>query len=166
MRGLVVEGAWVDDPHDVKEGVEKFFQERFRETEENKPKLDEVEFKKLVVEDNILLLATFEECEVKTVVWECGDSKSPGPDGFNFKLIKGFWKLIKEDVLRFLQEYHAHGKFPRGCNSSFITLIPKVLDPQNLGKFRPIFLVGCMYKILAKVLSNRLKRTLGEDIDK
>ncbi|GJS61197.1 cysteine-rich receptor-like protein kinase [Tanacetum coccineum] len=44
----------------------------------------------------------------------------------------------------------------KGCNSSFITLIPKTDDPLVIDDFRPISLIGCQYKIIAKILANRL----------
>lgn len=47
----------------------------------------------------------------------------------------------------------------------FITLIAKYRNPQNLSQFRPIFLVGCLYKILAKVLAIRMRRVIGKVID-
>ena len=56
------------------------------------------------------------------------EHKSPGPNGLNFKFIKKFWQILKPDVLRFLDEFHANGTFPKGCNASFIELIPKVAD--------------------------------------
>ncbi|GJR17850.1 RNA-directed DNA polymerase, eukaryota, reverse transcriptase zinc-binding domain protein [Tanacetum coccineum] len=43
-----------------------------------------------------------------------------------------------------------------GCNSSFIALVPKVQDPLHVSDFRPISLIGCQYKVIAKVLANRL----------
>ncbi|PNY01074.1 cysteine-rich receptor-like protein kinase, partial [Trifolium pratense] len=49
-------------------------------------------------------------------------------------------------------------------NSTFIALIPKVDSPQRLNDFRPISLVGCLYKILAKVLANRLRLVIGSVI--
>lgn len=92
--------------------------------------------------------------------------KCPGPYGINFKFIKLFWHLLKDDAMQFLVEFHQHGVLPRGSDFSFITLIPKVNEPQSLGDFRPVSLVGCMYKILAKILANRLKRVLYGVIDK
>lgn len=58
--------------------------------------------------------------------------------------------------MRFLDEFHSNGILPKGCNESSISLISKVADSQNLGDFRPISLVGCIYKILAKVLARKL----------
>jgi len=44
-------------------------------------------------------------------------------------------------------------------------LIPKVENPQQLGEFRPISLVGCLYKIISTALSLRLKKVIGKIID-
>ena len=49
----------------------------------------------------------------------------------------------------------------KGINSTFIPLIPKVESPQSLNDFRPILLVGSLYKILAKLLANRLRQVIG-----
>ncbi|XP_057443833.1 uncharacterized protein LOC130735985 [Lotus japonicus] len=38
--------------------------------------------------------------EIKSAVWECGADKSPGPDGYNFRFIKEFWELLKDDILK------------------------------------------------------------------
>jgi len=66
-----------------------------------------------------------------------------------------------EDVMRFLVEFHRNGRLTKGINSTFIALIPKVDSPQRLNDFRPISLVGSMYKILSKVLANRLCSIMG-----
>ena len=83
----------------------------------------------------------------------------------NFKFIKQFWKLIKPNVLRFLDEFHVNGALPRGCNASFIALIPKVDDSQFLNDYRPISLIGCMYKIVTKLLAKRMKKVMPFIID-
>ena len=64
-----------------------------------------------------------------------------------------FWDTLKHDIFRYIHEFHANGAIPRGCNASFIALIPKISNPQHLGEYRPISLIGCMYKIVAKVLA-------------
>jgi hypothetical protein len=68
---------------------------------------------------------------------------------------------LKEDVMRFVREFHRNGKLTKGINSTFIALIPKVECPQTLNDYRPISLVGSLYKILAKLLANRLRQVIG-----
>jgi hypothetical protein len=68
---------------------------------------------------------------------------------------------MKDNILRFTSEFHRNGKLSKGLNSTFITLIPKVDIPQTLNDFRPISLVGYLYKIQAKVLENRLRQVIG-----
>ena len=122
--------------------------------------MDGICFQTIGSQQNDILVERFQEDEVKRAVWMCGSDKSPGPDGLNFKFIKQFWHTIKSDFLRFLDEFYVNGIFPRGSNASFIALIPKVSDPQMLNEYRPISLIGCMYKIVAKILANRLKKAM------
>ena len=126
----------------------------------HRPTLDGTPFQTISQQQNSELVAPFSEEEVRGAIWDCGSDKSPGPNGINFNFIKKFWQLIKSDILRFLDEFYANGIFPRGCNASFLALIPKVADPQFLNDYRPISLIGCMYKIVAKILAKRMKTVL------
>ena len=47
-------------------------------------------------------------------------------------------------------------------NATFISLIPEKSDATEVKDFRPISLIGGVYKIIAKVLANRLKMVLGD----
>ena len=96
---------------------------------------------------------------------DCGSEKSPGPNGLNFKFIKQFWELLKPEIRRFITAFHANGIFPRGTNASFIALIPKVKDPHHLNEYRPISLIGCVYKIVTKLLASKLKKVLPHIIN-
>ncbi|MCH85138.1 cysteine-rich receptor-like protein kinase, partial [Trifolium medium] len=102
--------------------------------------------------------------EVKAAVWDCGSFKSPGPDGINLGFFKDFWTELQGDVMQFISEFHRNGRLTKGLNSTFIALISKVDSPQRLNDFRPISLVGSLYKILAKVLANRLRLVIGSVI--
>lgn len=95
--------------------------------------------------------------KIKFAVWNCGSEKAPDPDGFTFKFLKKYWDLFSEDIWRFVKYFEATRRFNKGCNSSFITLIPKTKDPTTIVEFRPINLIGCMYKIKTKLLALRLK---------
>ena len=165
LHGLWIDGEWVEEPARVKEEARLFFLHRFQETDHNRPHLDGIEFQSIDQHQNDMLTGRFTEEEIKVAVWGCGSEKSPSPDGINFKFIKRFWNLVKPDVLRFMEEFYVNGIFPRGCNASFIVLIPKVVNLQSLEEYRPILLIGCMYKIVAKLLANRLKKIMPFIID-
>ena len=64
---------------------------------------------------------------------------------------------MKSDVLQFMRDFHQNASFVGGINSFFIALIPKSDSPSCLNDYRPISLIGSIYKILAKVLSNKIK---------
>ncbi|KAL4573164.1 hypothetical protein LXL04_019961 [Taraxacum kok-saghyz] len=106
------------------------------------------------------LEATFSEEEVKRDVWDCGSDKASGPDGFAFKFLKQYWELLGQDVVNFFQEFHSRAYIPLGCNSSFITLIPKVDNPLFLKDYRPIILIGVQFKVIAKLLANKIASIL------
>jgi len=91
--------------------------------------------------------------EIRDVVWLCDGSKSPGPDGFNMNFIKKSWGVLKDDIVVAAAFFHENGHIPKGCNASFVALIPKVQDPVMLEQYRPISLVGAVYKIISKVLA-------------
>ncbi|GKV28130.1 hypothetical protein SLEP1_g37215 [Rubroshorea leprosula] len=148
----------------LKEEVAKYFQELFIEDKWQRPKLDGINFKQLSQTNNELLMAKFSEEEVKNAVWDCEPTKSPGPDGFNFKFIKTMWEDIKHDIIGFAQEFHEHGKLVKGSNASFIVLIPKVENPQGIEEYKPISFIEVMFKILSKLLANCLRKVLDKII--
>jgi len=63
-----------------------------------------------------------------------------------------------------LKEFQNSGKFEKNLNATFVSLIPKKAVVMELKDFRPISLIGGMYKIISKVLTNRLKSVLGKII--
>ena len=69
---------------------------------------------------------------------------------------------MERDVLAVFEEFYQHSKFEKSLNATFKPLIPKKNGASNIQDFRPISLVGIVYKILAKVLENRLKEVLDQ----
>jgi len=161
-----VNGAIVEGVHNVRQAVFNHYSNHFRAQNVSRPGVDNLPFRKLSFVEAGNLTKPFSEADVKQAVWDCDSYKSLGPDGVNFGFIKQFWDLMKVDFMRFLVEFHRNGKLTKGVNSTFIALIPKVNSPQHLNDFRPISLIGCMYKVLAKVLANRLREVLGSVISK
>ncbi|GJX95923.1 RNA-directed DNA polymerase, eukaryota [Tanacetum coccineum] len=94
--------------------------------------------------------------EIRMAVWECGECKSPGPDGYTFEFFRRYWSFVGPDFCSAVSCFFDKGCFPRAGNSSFIALIPKVLDAKFVTDFRPISLIGNVYKVVTKILASRL----------
>ncbi|GJZ56133.1 RNA-directed DNA polymerase, eukaryota, partial [Tanacetum coccineum] len=156
LRGVMVDGKWVEDPLYVKNEFYDHFKHRFEKSNMCNIKLDR-EFSNCINAEQVADLER--ECtkeEIKVAVWDCGTDKTPGPDGFTFGFYRRYWNLIEGDVVRAVKWFFHHGRIPNGGNSSFITLIPKVPNANMVKDFRPISLIGSVYKIVAKILANRL----------
>ena len=165
IQGIFIESIWVQQPKLVKEKAAKFFAARFTEEKLDRPTLDGVQFNIITHTQREELTSPFTDLELKDAVWSCGGDKCPGPDGFNFNFIKEFWGVLKPDFRRFVDEFHVNGSFPKGNNASFLALIPKINHPQSFNEYRPISLIGCMYKIIAKLMANRLRKVMTGLID-
>ncbi|GJU06460.1 RNA-directed DNA polymerase, eukaryota, reverse transcriptase zinc-binding domain protein [Tanacetum coccineum] len=89
-----------------------------------------------------------------------------GSDGYSFAFVKKYWGTIQKDLYDFVNLFFATCVMPNGANSSFFTLIPKVNNPTLITDFRPISLIGIHYKIIAKILANRLSKVIDKIVSK
>nr|GEY19367.1 RNA-directed DNA polymerase, eukaryota [Tanacetum cinerariifolium] len=85
-----------------------------------------------------------------------------GPDGFSFSFFRHFWSTIEKDIFEAVDYFFTNGDMPNGCKSTFIALIPKIIDANMVKDFRPISLIGSLYKVIAKILTNRLLNVIGD----
>ncbi|GKV32262.1 hypothetical protein SLEP1_g40879 [Rubroshorea leprosula] len=160
INSVQVNGAQIVEARQMKEEISSFFEQLYKEEKQERPRLDGVVFQQISQDDNETLIAPSSEEEIKEAIRDCDSSKALGLDGFNFKFVKDQWEVIKEDVIQFLQEFQEKSKLVKGLNTSFIALVPKVDNPQKIEEYRPISLIGVVYKILAKILANCLKKVL------
>ncbi|RVW15385.1 putative ribonuclease H protein [Vitis vinifera] len=107
--------------------------------------------------------AVFEE-EVRMAVFQLNKEKAPGPDGFTLAVYQECWDVIKEDLMRVFFEFHTKGVINQSTNATFIAMVPKKSQTFKISDYRPISLVTSLYKIIAKVLSGRLRKVLHETI--
>jgi hypothetical protein len=109
---------------------------------------------------NRLLLLPFVEDEVRNALFQMHPLKSPGPDGYNAGFYQKAWHITSKEVCIAVLHFLNGGEFDRDINSTHIVLIPKVSSPSKVTEFRPISLCNVIYKLIAKILANRLKKVL------
>ncbi|RVX22971.1 Transposon TX1 uncharacterized 149 kDa protein [Vitis vinifera] len=110
------------------------------------------------------ILHYFEKLYTNPTGESWGGIRAPGPDGFTIAVFQECWDVIKEDLVRVFAEFHRSGIINQSTNASFIVLIPKKSLSKRISDFRPISLITSLYKIIAKVLSGRLRGVLHETI--
>ena len=71
---------------------------------------------------------------------------------------QAYWCFLKAEIMAVFQNFHTQAVFEKSLNASFLALIPKMVDAMEIKDFRPISLVGGIYKIIFKVLANHLRR--------
>ena len=103
--------------------------------------------------------------EIDNAQGNIGDNKSPCVDGFNALFFKKIWHLINTDVYQGFQEFIQAAGLYRPMNITLITLIPKVNQAMHPKDYMPIACCTMLYKIIAKVLTNRLGNVISEVVN-
>ncbi|GJR48803.1 hypothetical protein Tco_1316906 [Tanacetum coccineum] len=132
-NGLSEYSVWEEKPDVVKKEFVNHFRARFEQPSHERPIIN-MEFPNQLNSFQVAdLEAEVSIEEIKKAVWDCA-------------AVKYFFQT---------------GTFYKGCNSSFISLIPKIPDAKLVKDFRPICLIGSLYKIITKILANRIMLVLG-----
>ena len=111
------------------------------------------------------LLVEFKAEEVWYALKQMHPTKVPGPDGMSPIFYKHYWDIVGPEVVNCVLSSLNSGRMPCSLNETYLCLIPKVKSPQKITEFRPINLCNVLYKLISKVLANRLKRVLDAVID-
>lgn len=160
---MKIDGQWCENPIKVKDEIKKYFEMRFATQSKINLNMDSVHFRSISDANMDLIFEIISEQEILEVVKQCGCSKSPRPDGYNFYFIKNNWGIVGQDIVRAVYCFQEMGHIPHGCNA-FITLVSMRNNSSNLNDFRLISLV--VYKEISKILANKIKRVLPLVIDK
>uniref|UniRef100_A0A6N2LM18 Reverse transcriptase domain-containing protein n=1 Tax=Salix viminalis TaxID=40686 RepID=A0A6N2LM18_SALVM len=98
-----------------------------------------------------LLSAPVSNDDIKTTLFGIGNDKAPGPDGYTSLFFKPVWLFIGDDLCM-------------AINHSVISLIPKSAHDSTPNDFWPISCCNVIYKVILKLLANRLSISLGDII--
>ena len=139
-----------------------FYQSLYIESNTRRPSMDGLEFARIKEDEQLDLERDFSKEEVVKVLQEMEGDKAPGPNGFTMTFFLKCWNVVEKDVMAFFDHFHRSSVFERSLNASFLSLIPKKNNALNIKDFRLISLVGSVYKLLSKVLANRLRLVLDK----
>nr|GEW74981.1 copia protein [Tanacetum cinerariifolium] len=127
VQGIMIDGNWVTNPHQVKTAFCNFYKEKFDKCDTLFDFSTVTPQHTLDHNDNLELEKNVSDDEIRLAVWDCGSQKAPGPYGFSFLFLKIYWDLLKDDVVRAVRDFFDSFEMPTGTNFSFITL-SKVID--------------------------------------
>lgn len=159
------QGEQVEQHEEIEQVLPDYFKSIQQEdrTIDRQPAIDTISqlIPKLVTaEHNKMLLRPVSLQEVETAMGQTKDGKALGPDGFTSNFFHHFWQLIKTEVWDLVEESRAAHWLLPSLNATFIALVPKEEQPSTPEKYRPIALCNVIYKVISKVIANRLKPLL------
>lgn len=94
--------------------------------------------------------------EIKEALWTLKPFKAPGPDGLPAGFFQNAWAVVGDYVVNEVKNIFLTRTMPLKLNQTLITLIPKCDGPESLSNFRPISLYNSLYKMVTKVIINRI----------
>ena len=119
--------------------------------------LQKVEMPKLSHNQCLDLNRPITNLEIENTVFQLGPQKTLGLDGLPAFFFQQYWEIVKTDVFNTIHAFFHYESLFKLINHTFITLIPKISFPHQVSHFRPIGLCNVIYKVISKILVNRLK---------
>ena len=135
----------------------QFYQNLYTKTGMWCPTVDGLDFACIGEDERLSLEREFSKEEVTQVLMKMEGDKASGLDGFTMDFFQKCWSVVEVDVMAVFEHFHRYSMFKRSLNAPFLSLIPKKNNAIDVKDFRPISLVGSVYKLLSKVLANRLR---------
>ncbi|XP_072981980.1 uncharacterized protein [Typha latifolia] len=104
--------------------------------------------------------------EITKVLMHFGPDKAPGYDGINAHFLQSQWTTFKPEICQEVRRFFISSSMDRNLNKTIIILIPKKPALMSVGDFKPISLCSIVYKLISKILANKLKPLLNDIISK
>eukprot|EP00253_Pinus_taeda_P020761 PITA_20761 len=157
-------GGFLFSREDISNEAARFFQKQYKRNQSNAGDMlwaadlmlemfDEPSYEKFI--------KPVTEEELLAAIKSSKKDKSPGPDGWPIKFFLHFYGLFKQDLLRMVEASRMSGNIHSALSSTFIALIPKKQNSESFQDYRPIALCNSLFKIITKVIAERLKPLLN-----
>jgi hypothetical protein len=156
ILSLVHEENIVSANDEINKVATDFYRDLFGPSQVSSINMSNFHMNRLSEEDHFLLTAPFTIEEIKLVVFSLKHNSATGPDGIPAEFFQDFWELIHIDLWNLFKDFYDGVLDIKRLNFGLVTLIPKVDNPTDMRNFRPIYLLNVCYKIITKVLTNRL----------
>ena len=112
--------------------------------------------------DRAIMEAPITQCEIKSAIMKMASGKTPGDDGLGIVFYKCFKEQLSPYLMLIFNEILEFERMPPSMSRAIISLLPKPgKDPALMGNHRPLSLLNCDYKILAKILAVRLEKVVS-----
>ena len=166
LNNICINGRKLDKEADIKDGLVNAFQNLLSAPADWSPFLPDLAFNGIRYVEVARLEEVFSEEEIWTAISGLNNYKAPSLDGSPLAFWAFSWDFVKNEVLGFFKEFQEQGRFVKNLNATFLVLIPKKQTVEDFKDLRPISLMEGLYKILSKVLANRIKRVMDKVISK
>lgn len=113
---------------------------------------------------NTHLTRLVSDSEIKQAAFSVKGSSAPGEDGLTGLFYQKFWHIVGPSLTQEIKEFFRSAIIPNGWNHTQLSLLPKIANPTKVQDMRPISLCSVQYKIISKILCNRLKGLLPDII--
>ncbi|KAJ0970218.1 hypothetical protein J5N97_023095 [Dioscorea zingiberensis] len=117
---------------------------------------------KISAYDRDSLIKPVTKYEIFQTVKALPSGKAPGPNGINSEFLRAFWPKIGKELTNAIQYFFESGSLPSSWNQTHICLVPKKDNPICANDYRPISLCNINYKVIAKIMANRLRNVLPD----
>ncbi|XP_072072058.1 uncharacterized protein [Arachis hypogaea] len=113
---------------------------------------------------NLEVLPTAEE--IREDVWDCESSKAPRCDGYKMNFVQRCWGEIGPEFTAAVIGFFQTSRLPTDSNITWVALAPKFIGAKEIKDLRPISMVGCVYKVISKVLVRRMRPVMPSLVGK
>ncbi|GJX09615.1 reverse transcriptase [Tanacetum coccineum] len=154
------QGEWIDNPDQPHKLIcENFIDICSTSRNGNRDFGDVLDLLNPVVNNDMStkLEASVKKVEIEKAVKSLGAHKAPNEDGFSDLFFQKYWHIVGDTVSKAIQQFFDDGVMPHLLNKTLVVLIPKVPYPETVGQFRPISLCNFVYRVLSKIMENKLK---------